>query len=56
MKLKITKLMTLAALALGLSPTMALAHPIQNTGAHLRPVLLHDRSPKLHLHAALAHH
>jgi hypothetical protein len=51
-----TNLITLAALALVLSPSLAFAHPVTSTGAHQRPNLFHDRSPKLHSHASVAHH
>ncbi len=51
-----TKWFTLAALVLALSPALALAHPTPTSGAHMRPNLYHDRSPKLHEHSSVAHH
>jgi hypothetical protein len=50
------KSMTLAALALAFSSSLEFAHPITNTGAHQRPNLFHDRSPKPHSHSSVAHH
>ncbi len=49
-------LKTLAALALALAPTIALAQPIRNTGPHMRPNLFHDRSPQPHAHSSGTHH
>lgn len=56
MKKSTTILKTLAALALALAPTIALAQPIRNAGPHVRPNLFHDRSPQPHLHNSGAHH
>lgn len=50
------KWMILAALAIAVTPTLALAHPNQGPGTKVRPNLYHDRSPHLHVHDSVAHH
>jgi hypothetical protein len=42
------------ALLLALTPTLALAKP-KSGGAHMRPQLYHDRTPKAHVHTAKPH-
>jgi hypothetical protein len=45
----------LFALAMALSPALALAHPMQN-GGHEHTITIHDRSSKPHTHTSTAHH
>lgn len=56
MKVTLTTLKTLAALAFALSPTIALAHPEHGSAPHVRPNLFHDRSSQPHFHSSVAHH
>jgi hypothetical protein len=49
------KLKLYFALALALSPALALASPKTPT-AHLRPQQFHDRAPKARIHQSLPHH
>ncbi len=56
MKTMLNKLKTLTALALAFSPTIALAHPVRTSVAHVRPNLFHDRTPQDHSHSSVAHH
>jgi hypothetical protein len=48
------KWMTLAALVVAITPTLALAQP--TPGVRVRPNLYHDRSPHMHMHESVAHH
>ena len=49
-------LITLAALALALSPNLALAQHTPITGGHMHSVSFHDRTPHARDHGAVAHH
>ena len=49
------KFLTLATLALALSPSLAFAHPVQSGSAH-QQTSYHDRSPQIHTHSTVAHH
>ena len=49
------KLITLATLALALSPSLAFAHPVLSGSAH-QQTSTHDRSPRIHEHSTVAHH
>jgi hypothetical protein len=47
---------SLAALALALSPAFAMARPVPAAAPHTRTATIHDRSPKMHTHESVAHH
>jgi len=53
-----TKWMTLATLAVALSPSLALASapakPVQSTGTHQNANQYHDRTPHVHERGAVA--
>jgi len=49
-------LITLAALALALSPNLVLAQRTPITGGHMRNASFHDRTPRAHDHSSVAHH
>ncbi len=48
-------LMTLAALALVLTPNLALAHPTPITSGHTHSTTFHDHTPTVHDHTPTAH-
>ena len=56
MKLIQQSSITLAALVLALSPTLALAQPSPITGGHVHTTSYHDRTPRARNHAPVAHH
>jgi hypothetical protein len=57
MKISNNAVMTLAALVLALTPTLALAHTTPVTGGHAHASnSAHDRSPRMHDHTPVAHH
>jgi hypothetical protein len=49
-------LISLAALALILSPNLAHAHNTPITGGHMHTVAFHDRTPHVHDRTPVAHH
>jgi hypothetical protein len=49
-------LISLAALALTLTPNLAHAHNTPITGGHVATVSYHDRTPHVHDHTPVAHH
>jgi hypothetical protein len=48
-------LMTLAALVLALTPTLALAHPFPVTTGRAHTTTFHDHTPTVHDHTPTAH-
>ena len=56
MKLAKLSSITLAALALALSPTLALAQNTPITGGHAQTVSYHDRTPHVRNRTPVAHH
>ncbi|WP_263368005.1 hypothetical protein [Edaphobacter bradus] len=46
---------TLIAMLLALTPGLAFANS-KTSSVHMRPQLFHDRSPRIHSHAAQPHH
>ena len=55
MKSSKQSLMTLAALALALTPALALAHPTPVTGGRVHAATSHDHTPTVHDHTPTAH-
>lgn len=56
MKISKYSLITLAALALVLSPNLALAHTTPITGGHAHNVSFHDHTIHVHDRGPVAHH
>lgn len=55
MEISMKKLSVVTALLLTLTPVLAFATP-RTSGAHMRPQLFHDRTPKVHIHQIKPHH
>lgn len=53
--MKMTRLSTVALLALSMIPALSYARPIHAT-SHSRVSVVHDRSPRVQSHESILHH